>query len=150
MQKFISTSSHADSSGSELNYRCVYSCAYLLYRKCYWSYRWFSWGVVLSIHFWRATGKVCMQCSCVQNAGKQVIHSAPRLMTSESYKCIKCFYQGERSTVRLPLDHAATLQKWLTLPLWKPSTSISVRWGSVIRCDILGSCYLVLYLLKFS
>ena len=64
---------------------------------------------------------------------------------------IRSFYQDERSTVQLCLDCVAALQKCLALPLWKPSTSVSIHWGSVIRCDIrFGSCYLVLYPLKLA
>ena len=41
------------------------------------AFKFFFMKHVVGIHFWRATGGVCMLCSCLLNAGQELLHQSP-------------------------------------------------------------------------
>lgn len=67
----------------------------------------------------------CMQYSYVQNAGKELLPQSLRLVMSERYVLSRSFHQGKQSTLLLPLNYRAALQKWLA-PLKYPCSKYLV------------------------
>ena len=68
------------------------------------------WLSIVSIHFWRETGEVCVQSSCM-------LRNRPPTISD------KCKVQEASIKVKglLSIDHVTALWKWLAPPIWKSS-----------------------------